>query len=102
MGAAIIAIATIRERQTAEAFERAGATSPARARSLDVIGVAAHGIGWRRLNRHAVVREASPGLYYLDVPSWQAARTRRRKLSIILVLVILILAGVIAYLASRP
>jgi hypothetical protein len=90
MGATFVAIAMRKERQTAEAFERAGATSADRARSLDEIGIAAHGLGWRRLTERAIVREAATGTFYLDVPSWHAARRMRRKRGLIIVAVLLL------------
>jgi hypothetical protein len=90
MGAAFVAIAIRKERETAEAFERAGATSAERARSLDDIGVAPHGIGWRRLTDRAIVREAATGTFYLDLPSWHAARRMRRKRGLIIVALLLI------------
>jgi hypothetical protein len=90
MGAVIIAIAMRKERQTAEAFQRAGATSVERARALDEIGIAPHGIGWRRLTERAIVREAGSGKYYLDLPSWAAARRMRHKRSLIIVGILLL------------
>ena len=90
MGAAIIAIAMRKERQTAEAFQRAGATSADRARLLDEIGIAPHGIGWRRLVERAIVRQTEAGAYYLDLPSWAAARHMRRKRSLIIVAILVL------------
>ncbi len=43
-----------------------------------------------RLRRHAVLREASPGLYYLDEPSWQAVRGMRRRMALAMLLVVLV------------
>ena len=90
MGAVIIAVAMRKERETAEAFERAGATSAERARPLDEIGIAPHGIGWRRLTERAIVREAAAGKYYLDVPSWVASRRMRRKRGLIIIALLLL------------
>ena len=89
MGAAA-AVILLRERQLVEAFERAGATSPDRARSPEALGVDPHGLGWRRLHERAVVREASVGAgrYYLDVEVWQAMRRMRRRMILILLIVI--------------
>jgi hypothetical protein len=100
MGAAIVAIVMKRERETAEAFERAGATSPERARSLDEIGIAPHGIGWRRLTERAIVREAAPATYYLDLPSWAAARRMRRKRGLIIIGLLLLFIAL--FLAVGP
>ena len=93
MGAAIVAIAIRKERQTAEAFERAGATSADRARPLDEIGIAPHGIGWRRLTERAIVRQADAGKYYIDLPSWAAARRMRRKRGLIIFAILLLFIG---------
>lgn len=93
MGAAFVAIAMLKERQTADAFQRAGAISAERARALDEIGVAPHGIGWRRLTERAIVRETESGKYYLDVPSWAAARHMRRKRGLIIVAILLLFIG---------
>jgi hypothetical protein len=98
MGAAAAAVA-IAERRIVEAFENAGATSPATARTPDELGADVQSIGWRRLTSRAIVREALPGsgLYYLDRPSWQALRRTRMRLLIVLILV---LAGIWLYLAT--
>ena len=93
MGAAA-AVILMKERQVVEAFERAGATAPSAGRSPTDLGVDPNGVGWRRLRRHAIVREASPGteLYYLDVEVWQATRrTRRRVLAVVLFVMLALL-----------
>jgi hypothetical protein len=97
MGAAA-AVILMKERRIVEAFERGGATSPASARTPDDLGVDPHGIGWRRLRDHAVVREANPGAdrYYVDVDVWQALRRMRRRIVLVLGLVILMAALVLA------
>ncbi|MDQ2768656.1 MAG: hypothetical protein M3Y30_16060 [Gemmatimonadota bacterium] len=100
MGAVIVAIAMRKERETAEAFQRSGATSPEHAKSLDEIGIAPHGIGWRRLTERAIVREAAPATYYLDLPSWTASRHMRRKRGLIMIGVLLLFLG--AYLVVGP
>jgi len=91
MGAAVAAV-LVKERHVADAFLRAGATSPERAMPPDDIGVDLGGVGGRRLLRHAVLREASAGRYYLDEPTWVAVRSTRRRL----VFVILIVVGLMA------
>ena len=98
MGAAA-AVILLKERQLVEAFERAGITSPALARTPDEIGVDPHGIGWRRLHDHAVVREAGAGSgrYYVDLEVWQALRRMRRRIVLILALVILAAALVLGF-----
>lgn len=97
MGAAAGAV-IVAERRMVEAFETAGATSPATARSPDELGVHSTSLGWHRLTRRAVIREASPGsgLYYLDREVWQALRRTRRRLIFVLLIVI---AGIWFYLS---
>lgn len=97
MGAAAAAVA-VAERRIVEAFEIAGATTPESARTPDEVGVG-HGIGWRRLTHHAVIRETAPGsgLYYLDRGVWQAVRRRRMRLIAVLLLVVV---GIWLYVAT--
>jgi len=97
MGAAA-AVILMKERRIVETFERGGATSPASARTPDELGVDPHGIGWRRLRDHAVVREAGGGVerYYLDVEVWQALRRMRRRIVLVLGIVILVAALMLA------
>jgi len=90
MGAAAAAV-VVAERRMVEAFERAGATSPADARTPDEVGVATWSLGWRRLTDRAVIREAEPGSgrYYLDLEVWRAVRRSRRRLLVVLIVILL-------------
>jgi len=90
MGAAAAAV-VVAERRMVEAFERAGATSPAVARTPDELGVGTWSLGWRRLTDRAVIREAEPGSgrYYLDLEVWRAVRRSRRRLLIVLIVLLL-------------
>jgi hypothetical protein len=96
MGAAA-AVILMKERQVVEAFERAGAVTPARAMSASDVGVEPDALGWRRLHERAIVRESAPGsgLYYLDVEVWQAQRRMRRRILFIVlgIAIALALAG---------
>ena len=79
----VVAAAIIRrERDLVARFVAAGATSPTTARTLAEIG-ADPGLTLDRLKRRAVVREASPGLYYIDEPSWIALRSLGRRLALV-------------------
>jgi hypothetical protein len=102
MGAGIIAVVVIKERHVADAFERAGATSAETARAPEDLGVATHGIGWRRLTRRAIVGESGAGRYYLDVPSWQAMRKVRRQRSLAMVVLVLVLVAWIIWKQPHP
>ncbi len=97
MGAAAAAI-LIKERHIVEAFERAGATSPERARIPEEITVGQHGVGWRRLRSRAVVREspADSGLFYVDLEVWRALRRLRRRLILAVLLIAIALAVLMA------
>jgi len=98
MGAAAAAVA-IAERRIVEAFELAGATSVATARTPDEVGVDSASLGWRRLTNRAVVREAVPGSgrYYLDREVWRAVRRTRMRLVVVLIVILL---GVWFYVAT--
>jgi hypothetical protein len=99
MGAAV-AIILIKERHVAEAFERAGITSAEKARAPEELGVGMHGIGWRRLVDRAIVRESSPGKWYLDLPSWVATRRLRRRRSLVVFVLVIVAAAFI--ILNRP
>ncbi len=92
------AIVIHRERQLVAQFRRANATSMSRATTLDALGIADR-LAFRRLRRHAVIREASPGTFYLDEPSWDALVQGRRRLLLILLVAGLALGG--ALVAGR-
>ena len=96
MGTAVT-IMLIKERQVADAFMRAGATSATTAVHPDELSVDVGGVGGRRLVRGAVLREAGDGCYYLDVLSWEALRRHRRRVLFAILLLIalgaLVLAG---------
>ena len=94
MGAAVAAIIMMKERQIVEAFQRAGATTPDSARPFDTIDVEVHGVGMRRLRDREVIREASPGNYYLDYDVWQAVRRQRHRLALVIILLMLGLVAV--------
>ena len=94
MGAGAAAVILAKERHIVDRFRDVGVTSPASARRLDDVGVG-EGLALRRLRRHEAIREASPGMFYLDEPVWNAVRnTRRRMLAVLLVIVALISVGV--------
>ncbi|MDE3052893.1 MAG: hypothetical protein KGL38_07260 [Gemmatimonadota bacterium] len=95
MGAsAMAAILIKRERQLVDHFRGAGATTPGAAKSPDELGVATR-LAWERLVQRAVIREAAPGRYYLDEPSWEAQRALRRRM----ILVMLVIGLAVAALA---
>ena len=102
MGAAVAAL-LIKERHIVEAMERIGATSPARALTLDQLadlGVDDRDVAWHALKNRVIVREASPGRWYLDAEVWQANRSRRRRV-LFLVLAVVALAAAVTFLSAN-
>lgn len=95
MGATVAAVIAARERAIVEAFRDAGATALVTAVPIEQVGVTGD-IGFRRLRRHEVIREAVPGRYYLDEDVWTAVRrTRRRVVTVSLTIVAIITLGVV-------
>jgi hypothetical protein len=97
MGSAV-AVVLIKERHIVEAFERVGATTAERARTLDELGdlgVHAHGLAWHALRDRVIVREAGSGRYYVDIELWQATRRRRRRVLFVILTLAVIMAAVL-------
>jgi len=85
MGAAA-AIILRRERDIVQVYRGAGATDARTARTPDDLGVDRR-LPFDMLVRHAVLRDAGDGRYYLDEPSWEALRRMRHRLVAIMLLV---------------
>ena len=93
--AAVAAILRRREQEVVDDFRAAGATSPATAQSYTAIGIG-ESIAIKRLHNRAVIREAAPGMYYLDEEVWAAVRrTRRRLVSVLLSIIALFVLGLV-------
>ena len=88
--AAAVAIMRRREQEVVEDFRAAGAISPATAQSYNAIGLG-ESMALRRLNDRAVIREAAPGLWYLDEEVWTAVRRTRRRVGLVMLVVVLML-----------
>jgi hypothetical protein len=86
-GAVAVAIIRRREDEVREDFHRAGALQPATARSLSDVGLDENFIV-RRMMKRAVIRESNPGLFYFDEDVWQAVRSMRRRMVVILLIVV--------------
>lgn len=101
MGAAVAAAAVIRkEKELVAIFRERRALSPASAMTLADLGVHPR-LAWTILERHSVIREAQPGLYYLDEAAWAASiRARRRRAAVLAPAIILIVLA-IAFLTER-
>jgi hypothetical protein len=96
MGAPVIAAVIRRkEQEVIDDFRAAGATSPGRAQSYTAIGLG-ESLAVKRLHNRAVIREAAPGMYYLDEEVWAAVRrTRRRLVTVFILLLAIFLVGVL-------
>ena len=85
-----------KERHVVEHFREAGAPSPATAKQLDDLHERLT-LGLRRLRKRAVIREAAPDHFYLDEEVWEAlSRTRRRVSIAVLALIVLLIVAVLA------
>lgn len=96
MGAAA-AVIMRKQRDIVQVFQGAGATTPDRARDPDALGID-QSLVFKGLVRRAILREAKPGQFYLDEPSWKAMHSRRR--IVVVVLLAVLLAGVAVAMAT--
>ena len=78
------------EHEVVDDFRAAGAISPATAQSYTAVGLG-HSRAVSRLHNRAVIREAAPGLFYLDEEVWAAVRRTRRRLAIVMLSIVLVL-----------
>jgi len=86
----------MKEREVRDDFIRADATTPATAKSLAEIGIEeSHAVS--RLKRRAVIREASPGVFYFDEDVWKAVRSVRRRMGLLLLFAIFLSLLVVLY-----
>ena len=88
MGAAV-AVILAKEKEIVDAFRRTGALDPGSSVSPTSIGVADR-VAFRALQRREVLREATPGSFYLDEQSWSALRGMRRRMGLALLLAVLL------------
>jgi hypothetical protein len=91
MGTAAVAAIVVKEKRIVATFRQAGAVAPQSAVAPAGIGVAER-LAFRKLRQHAVLREARPGVFYLDEPSWQALRSLRHRTVLILLCIVLLTA----------
>jgi hypothetical protein len=89
---AAAAAIVVREKRIVGAFRSVGATSAAAAVAPGAIGVAER-VAFRRLRQRAVVREAQPGVFYVDEASWEALRAMRRRIATLAILALLVAAA---------
>jgi hypothetical protein len=101
MGAAVAVILS-KERHVVDAFERAGAMAPERAKPAADLGVDPEALAFRRLRRQAVIREPRPGEWYLDREVWGAVRESRRRLGLALLVAVLLAALLLGVFRGAP
>ncbi|MEO8578135.1 MAG: hypothetical protein ABI556_15600 [Gemmatimonadales bacterium] len=85
-----------KERDLREDFFTAGAIQPMNARSPSDLGVDEN-MTWKRMCRRSVIREASPGLFYWDEDVWQALRSMRLRMALMMAGTIILVGVMIAY-----
>ena len=88
-----------REREVREAFHRARALDPSGAQPLLDLGLD-ESMALRRLQRHEIVRESSPGCYYFDEEVWEAVRSTRLRMGLLILAAVIIAALVGVYATS--
>lgn len=102
MAASAAAAAVIaREKRIVRAFREAGATSVDKAVAPADISV--HGrVAFKRLVKHAVLRQSDNGRFYLDEQKWEELRRLRHRLVLILLLLVVVAAlALFGYVALR-
>jgi hypothetical protein len=100
MGATVAAAAMMRkEREVLAHFRQARATSPDTAKTLTELQLD-EGLAFRRLRARAVVRESSPGAFYLDEASYEALQGVRRRMLMVVFLIVLAMA-IAMFFATR-
>lgn len=80
------------ERKIVAAFRTAGAISPDRATTADALGIH-QGLAFKILRRRDVLREVAGQRLYLDEPSWQALRSRHRRIAFLVLGTMTVLLG---------
>lgn len=88
-----------REREVRDAFHKLAALDPQSAQPLADLGLE-ESMAFKRLQRHEVVRESSPGCYHFDEEVWQALRSSRLKMTLMIVGAALLTALVGLYAAT--
>ncbi|HLL85055.1 MAG TPA: hypothetical protein VK420_20465 [Longimicrobium sp.] len=89
---AILAAQAQAERHAFEAFRTADATAPERARTLNNLELP-ESMALRALTNRGIVREAEPGLFWLDERK-AAERSRASKPMLVAVILLLVLLGI--------
>jgi hypothetical protein len=93
---AAIAVMRKKERDLREIFFTAGAIQPIDARSPADLGVEEN-MTWKRLCKRSVIRETAPDLFYWDEDVWQALRSMRLRMGLMMLGTILLIGLMIAW-----
>ena len=97
---AAVAVVLIKEKHIVEAFRQAGATSSNAAVTPAALGVHER-LAFSKLRRRNVLREAGPGLFYLDETAWTALRRFRHRAAVVIALVLVAFAIVSAIVTRQ-
>jgi hypothetical protein len=89
-----------KERDVRDAFQSAGAMTPANAMSLESVGIE-ETMAVKRLKRRAVIREAAPGLFYFDEDVWESVNAMRRRMAILMLAAVILVAIVVLYGSAK-
>ena len=97
---AAIAVMRRKERDLREDFFAAGAIQPIDARSPAELGVEEN-MTWKRLCKRSVIRETAPGLFYWDDDVWQALRSMRLRMGLLMLGTILLIGLMLAWGSAK-
>ena len=101
MGAtAAVVVMRKKERDLREIFFAAGAIQPIDARSPAELSVEEN-MTWRRLYRRSIIRETAPGLFYWDDDVWQALRSMRLRMALLMLGTILLIGLMLAWGSAK-
>lgn len=100
MATAAAAVIIAKEKDLVAHFRRAGALSPAQAKSATDLGVDTR-LAWSILERRAIIREAGEGRYYLDEPVWVAHQQRRRRIATTMLVIVLAVLAVSIFVTMQ-
>lgn len=86
MGATAVAVMVRHEKDLVKIFQSAGAVSAATAKPLGALGLE-ESRHFERLRRAGVIRNGSPGAWYLDAAVWTERMQKRRRIGLVLLAV---------------
>ena len=96
VASAAVAVMRKKERDLREVFFAAGAIQPIDARTPAELSVEEN-MTWRRLCKRSIIRETAPGLFYWDDDVWQALRSMRLRMALLMLGTVLLVGLMIAW-----